>query len=476
VQALLGDKILGSAAATALVELLKEKQKQQQHDTDVDSTAATTSLDTGSLTKRISHAVSNAFLAQHVDQILPNFTAIIDRSSEWELGTAVEAAVCAVHNNSNNNDGTAAVADLARFLVERAAATTTLDGTNAKGALLERGGHFPTSRRVGGGDHNPVFEAVACLQHEAASATGSTKKRAEMLAAERVLELVDGPSATAAAPVGAEDAAVVDEEDAAVVGEEPQTITTIPPPPQLVGNNNNNNTSMLRYGQWELFENINGIELENSESRVEWWTRGATAPKLAFHRAMMAPCVFANRIRAVDSWVRRREEPADEEEEDGSNSTNDPATDAAAVFMMIVDVDFGYHMIPVETAVSATQARRAIGVRANETIAKLVGVTLPGAASTSNVEYFCDSDQRGLTQDDLDDMEHPDYAFDSAFDSGGEDDIDSESDDDDDETVDDKTKFLRQCTVPQLQERLRERGLSVNGNKARLMERLAKNL
>jgi len=329
VQALLGDKILGSAAATALL-----KQVSSSSGTNGDTSTTNTTTNTGHLTKRISAAVSNAFLAQHAPHIFPaqHYSLITSNNtnnnlSDWEIGTAVEAAVCAVH--AVNPD---AVAQLAEYLVTQQG--TQRSDPNTKGRLLELGGTV-TSQRTGGGDHNPVFEAVAQLDDATATAKGPNKRRAEMLAAARVLQAATGE------PLLEEEQLLVPSDSAI-----PRT-----------------------HDQWEVFENIQGIDdMLTDESVVDWWKRGATAPAHAFHRAMMAPAVFPKHITAVDSWVRR-------------TTTNN--NEVAAVFLVIVeqrdnndDQLLYYHTIPVQTAESATRARQVVGRHANRAIADIVGLEL----------------------------------------------------------------------------------------------------
>ena len=81
VKALLGDKISGLAVTTKLIEM------------------ANAPLDTGSLTKVIAATVSNNFLAKHAHKVLlPSWKKLnLESLSEWEVGSLVEMAVCAVH-------------------------------------------------------------------------------------------------------------------------------------------------------------------------------------------------------------------------------------------------------------------------------------------------------------------------------------------------------------------------------------------
>jgi len=392
VQALLGDKILGSAAATALLE------------------QGSVPVDTGSLTKRISGAVSNRFLAQHADKILPeNILKTMNSSSlsEWEVGTAVEAAVFAV--NQVDPD---AVLELANYLIHESAFMTD---PNCKGRLLELGGTIQ-SRRIRGGDHNPVFRATATLDQQTATAEESSKKKAETRAAAKLLDQLGGKHSSALQPQGEKNT----QEDV-VLNELPVT-----------------------YDQWEPFENVDAVELQNGESAIEWWKRGAAIPKDAFQRAMMAPVVFPDALQAVDSWVRRQ-----------------PEQDTA-VFMVIVgrgrSKDVGddededdkcadYHTIPVHTAKSATKARIAVGLKANQIIAKLANVKLPSIEEVADEEDGSSKDEldRGCGANEQTTSEHPAMDF-------------------------------SQKTVPELKKVLQERKLPVSGKKAELLERLRQSL
>lgn len=70
-----------------------------------------------------------------------------------------------------------------------------------------------------------------------------------------------------------------------------------------------------------------------------------------------APVVFPDCIVAVDSWTRRVE------------------GDASAVLMVVVskcDGQLSYKSLPVRTAPTANQARRQLGMEANEWIAQLI--------------------------------------------------------------------------------------------------------
>ena len=102
----------------------------------------------------------------------------------------------------------------------------------------------------------------------------------------------------------------------------------------------------------------------DGEAWPRWWRRGAFDPKKAFHRAMMAPLVFPESIVAVDSWTRRQ-------------TMDDSTTTSSTVMMVIVSKQrrshkLDYSCLPIQTAVSASMARKSIGVKADRLIAKLV--------------------------------------------------------------------------------------------------------
>ena len=320
----------------------------------------------------------------------------------------MEAAVFAVQQVDPD-----AVLELANYLIHESAFMTD---PNCKGRLLELGGTIQ-SRRIRGGDHNPVFTATATLHQQTATAEESSKKKAETRAAAKLLDQLGGKHSSALQPQEEKNS----QEDV-VLNELPVT-----------------------YDQWEPFENVDAVELQNGESAIEWWKRGAAAPKDAFQRAMMAPVVFPDAVQAVDSWVRRQ-----------------PEQDTA-VFMVIVGCgrsnDMGdddadeddkreyYHTIPVHTATSATKARKAVGLKANQIIAKLANVKLPPEAAVANEE-----------------------------DGSSKDESDHGGDANEQTTPEHRAMDYSQKTVPELKKVLRERKLPVSGKKPELLERLRQSL
>jgi dsRNA-specific ribonuclease len=158
VAAFYGDKVLGAAVALA----------QQRAVGDGEHTV-------GSLTRLQSIATSNEFLKSNIATILPQHAQLSESaSSAHDIGTMVEAAVNAVHTKGD----VYAIDDLAQWLVQTAREMDSLHGAfdNAKGRLLEMGGTV-TSKRVGGPEHKPVFEAVAQLAMARVSTTEQGSKR-----------------------------------------------------------------------------------------------------------------------------------------------------------------------------------------------------------------------------------------------------------------------------------------------------------
>jgi len=153
----LGDKRLGAAAANALNET------QTQHTR-------------GSASKLTGVALSNAFMAANVDTILPDHD--ITHMSVNSIGTEIEAAVAEIYEVDET-----AVADLARWLIEKAEASPD---PNAKGELLNLGG-VVEAFRVGGADHVTTFRATAELGGHITEGEGTSKKIAEQLAAGTLL-------------------------------------------------------------------------------------------------------------------------------------------------------------------------------------------------------------------------------------------------------------------------------------------------
>ena len=139
----------------------------------------------------------------------------------------------------------------------------------------------------------------------------------------------------------------------------------------------------MEYETWNRFEFTQhySITLKGGESPVEWWMRGATIPKKAFARALRAPLIFPDHLRAVDSWTWRR---ANNDNDDTSNDKGggDKSSPLCVVFAMIVTQDETCIHVPVQTAISGEQARRRLGLEVNRQIAQLVGLTLNGGTDS----------------------------------------------------------------------------------------------
>lgn len=158
-----GDKYLSAAAAEAL------------HSNNISGMWHTK----GSATKLTSIALSNSFLAAHKEIILPYLPAnAVESLSERSLATILEAAVAQVYDVNYD-----AVLDLARWLIEKAEMTPD---PNAKGKLLGYGGTVTVLGKEGT-DHAPMYTAVAMFRGVTIEGKGSTKKKAEQLASERML-------------------------------------------------------------------------------------------------------------------------------------------------------------------------------------------------------------------------------------------------------------------------------------------------
>jgi len=302
-RALLGDKILGMETTKAILE--------NQNNKDM-------IIKAGSVSKIVSTSLSNAFMARHVDQILPHLN--IAMMSDWEIGTEVEATVAEVYKR---NDGVDSVAELVRFLTNKTLEMSEAEA-NPKSRLLNLGGSVLASSERDGksSDHDPTYTAVASYKDIRIKAKGSSRKRAELTAALQVLKQID-----------VEDVPQLEE------------LKPLAAPATL--------------HQWEPFEVVDAHYLKTGQDAVQWWIKGASDAKSSFERAIMAPSVFHN-IEAVDSWIRR--------------SSQDHAT----VIMVIVFDDASVLIVPAQSAQSGTKARALLGLEANRMIASVVGLDIDG--------------------------------------------------------------------------------------------------
>jgi hypothetical protein len=111
-------------------------------------------------------------------------------------------------------------------------------------------------------------------------------------------------------------------------------------------------TIPITHDQWVPLNQPMGLARREDESFHAWWLRGAFVPRSAFQRAMASPLIFED-LLTVDSWTRRQV---------GENST-----EIASVMMVITSTNNSVAM-PIQSAGSATKARKDIGLLANEYI------------------------------------------------------------------------------------------------------------
>ena len=175
--AFFGDKLLGWAVALA----------QQRRDTSAKATME-------ELAVLHSKARCSKFLHSKRADILPmhaHWESQRHIPNHLQSGTMVEAVVAAVHEEGGHE----AIADLAAWLVDQAGAAAAAESESspsvaAKTKLLELGGTVSVER-VGGPDHEPIFQAVAELagQRVMAKAAG-TKSSIERRVAAQLLNTV----------------------------------------------------------------------------------------------------------------------------------------------------------------------------------------------------------------------------------------------------------------------------------------------
>lgn len=125
-------------------------------------------------------ALSNSFMKDNIDKILPELYDSMKHLSDHSIGTVVEAAVGELFEVNEP-----AVEDLTRFLIQKAEDTPN---QNTKGLLLNLGGKVYTDR-IGGADHSPEFQAIAEFDGITTTGEGKSKKKAEQIAAEQLLSL-----------------------------------------------------------------------------------------------------------------------------------------------------------------------------------------------------------------------------------------------------------------------------------------------
>ena len=156
-----GDKFLGATAAKVLSKTSKQHTRS-------------------SATILANTAFSNSFMKDNIDTILPELHDSVKHLSDHSIGTVVEAAIGELFEVNEP-----AVEDLTRWLIQKAEDTPN---QNTKGLLLNLGGKVNASR-VGGDDHSPIFQATAEFDGFITTGKGKSKKKAEQIAAEKLLSL-----------------------------------------------------------------------------------------------------------------------------------------------------------------------------------------------------------------------------------------------------------------------------------------------
>lgn len=211
--------------------------------------------------------LSNRFLADRLRQLLPD---MIDMSDDWSshsLGTIVEAAISLVHQKDET-----AVEEVVKWLVDEAPKI----GINSKGKLLEEGGELSVER-LGGEDHNPVFQATARLQNHSSTHTANSKIDAEQCAAQKCLKEAGLPT----------DACIYEPQEERVPLEDSKN-------------------------EWTPFEFDSSREIALTTLTgcpVRYWKRNANNTKKAFYNAMMIPNLLVPKpfeTCSVDSWKKRQ--------------------------------------------------------------------------------------------------------------------------------------------------------------------------
>lgn len=261
-----------------------------------------------SLTRQISITVSNAFLADQAKYLLPQFHEQSNAFKSMNDWKIATILEAAVAEVYEQSSD--AVRDLASYLVH----TSSPDSENIcpKVQVLRIGG-VVWSREVLGADNVRKFVSHAFLNDAYISGHGDSKEQAESTACLRLLHILD-----ADAPGRCQ-------------------FSLIPE----------------SYDEWQPIDRLTILKPKD-ETLQEWWFRGAFKPNSAFHRAMATPLVFDG-ILAVDSWTKRQK--------DGK--------DICSVLMVITTTKHSV-AIPIETADSATKARKYVGLRANQYISEKI--------------------------------------------------------------------------------------------------------
>lgn len=223
-------------------------------------------------------AVSNEFFAEHLRFILPKHVDVdleaLATGQKHDAGSMVEAAVFAVdklHHAAEDTQTNSPILNLAQWLVRVARQRLESDyKTNAKGLLLERGGHVEATRLPGFPDHAPQFCAVATLDCSSSEAVGSSVKESEQDASRRLL-----------ASLG-----ILSNE---ITTQKRSLVTT------------NSSAPAHAWVPVNLTQHALAANLKNNESLYEWWMRKPHIKKAAFHRMVMSVTCLPF-VAQVDTW------------------------------------------------------------------------------------------------------------------------------------------------------------------------------
>lgn len=294
--AFLGDKLLGAAAAKVLSdEFPSPHDKAKFEQMWASSGENHWPMEKGSATRLVCLALSNQFLRRHASIIIPDHFNHIQEHTDHTVASAVEAAVGLVHQRLDFSDSDGAIKDLARYLMESAKEETS--PFNAKGALLEIGATFDTSKHTNWLPERPLFQAQVVWEDQCVVATGRSKREAEQVAAQKVLtkwqpELYRKTRQTFPGDIS-KTLPKRSLSSSAVAKTDPEQSHT------------NDNGEM----QWKLFTfSTNDFSLKNDESVSDWWYRGANKPNEAFRRALQSHHVFPDQVQSTRSWSCRWDE------------------------------------------------------------------------------------------------------------------------------------------------------------------------
>lgn len=268
IAAFFGDQRINMAVALTLQQIMNPTS----------SSFSTSELGLAWLSTNVKNeAISNQMFASHLEYILPVHSQELISMVECQphdAGTLVEAAVETVASSTpGGTAGKEAVEELAAWLVETA---LKRGPTNSKGDLLEAGGVVSSMILDGYPAHEPRFVATAQLGDRTCEAEGRSKLKAEHAASAQLFQLLYGRSGKTSFST-MERVQFIDESDS----EEDQSDDFI-----------------------EI--NVDAVmNIRNGEDKADWWWKGATIPKSAFHRAMMAPHAFPDDVAVVKSWIRQ---------------------------------------------------------------------------------------------------------------------------------------------------------------------------